>query len=252
MSQKLSSVLSPSFKALRQQLGLKEPDRRPMVDSCRADDSDFCLEAVAKGFLTRQQMLHAAECYRLGKSRSGKCIFWLIDAKGHCLEGHIGNGWVSEMLKHRYPDLAQYVRTRHCLFGLHLLSANCQQSSVNYQLTIAIVDSEPSAVILSELYPQMLWMAHASFMMLDLLEPLRGHKVTFFPRTDATMENYLDYCELADQARRTYQIDATVSNILEDHASPEQKFHKIDLVDFLFPTTDFTDYPRECKYLCHL
>ena len=44
-----------------------------------------------------------------------------------------------------------------------------------------------------------------------------------------------DFClEVADQARRKYHLDITVSSLLEDHATPDQKQRCIDLVDYIF------------------
>lgn len=236
---KFEEAFPDTFKNLRKQLGLKEPDRRPMVEICRADDSELCLQLTSRYGFTEESVHRAAERYRLGKSRSGKTIYWMIDRQGRLHDGHIGDRWVTQMLKSRCPDLAQYVIATHCLFGLHLLKSEGRDMKAgmnNPSVSVCIVESEPSAVILSELYPQSLWMAHVSpvFFTIDLLEPLQGHHVTLFPRTDAEMDNYLFCCELADQARRAYHLDITVSTFLEDHATAEQKAAKIDLVDFLF------------------
>ena len=97
-------------------------------------------------------------------------------------------------------------------------------------------DSPRSAVVLSEVYPDSLWLAAVEdvCMTIDLLEPLRGHQVTLFPRTDATMDSYLFSLELADQARRAYGLDITVSSILEDNCAAAQKSQCYDLVDYLF------------------
>ena len=115
-----NEVFCHTFKALSEELNLPT-EERSMVDCCRADDSELCLEAVGKGWLTDEQMRHAAERYRLGKSRQGKTIYWMIDEHGVCHDGHVGNSWISEILKRRYPEAAQYIRARHCLFGQHLL-----------------------------------------------------------------------------------------------------------------------------------
>ena len=117
---KLREILTPSFTALRQELGILER-RRPMVEECRADDSDFCQEVVSRGWLTEEQMHHAAERYQLGKSRSGRCIFWMIDRQGRVRDGHIGDQWVTEMLKARAPQLLGHWHAEHCLFGLETL-----------------------------------------------------------------------------------------------------------------------------------
>lgn len=230
---KLKDILTPSFASLA--AGIRgtanNSDRQlSLVEQCRADDSDFCRETVTGGWLDEEQMAHAAGLYRLGKSRSGRCIFWMIDESGRLRDGHIGDDWVSALLKARSPELLQQWNARHCLFGLHLIS-----SAEGHQ-NVAIVESERSAVILSELFPGQVWLStvYPANFTLDLLEPLRDHVVTLFPNTDPTMDCYLCWHEIADMARSTYHLDITVSDILEQHATQDQKARKIDLVDFLF------------------
>ena len=172
-------------------------------------------------------MAHAAERYRLGKSRSGRCIFWMIDELGRVLDGHIGNSWASLMLKAREPKLLSHWYATHCLFGQHLLST-CAP--------VCIVEKEATAVILSELFPDCVWLATVYPMNFNVFSfaALRGHSVTLFPHTDETMDSYLYWLELADQARRKYKLHVSVSDILEQRATPEQKARSIDLVDYLF------------------
>ena len=222
-------IFSHTFKALRETLEPSPQTFLPdatMVKSCRADDSDFCQEVVASQWLTEVQMRRAAERYRLGKSKSGKTIFWMIDEVGQVLDGHIGSSWVSQMLQHRYPDLLSGLPTLHCLFGLHLVTMG----------TVCLVESERSAVILSEIFPQYTWLAwvYTANLTIDRLEPLKGHRVVLYPRASETMEDYTFCSEIAAQARSLYALDITVNDILERHATPSQKAKNIDLVDFIF------------------
>ena len=66
---KLKEILTPSFR---------DCHRGSAPVAVASDDSDFCHEAVAKGWLTKEQMRHAAMRYQLGRSRSGKTIYWMI------------------------------------------------------------------------------------------------------------------------------------------------------------------------------
>ena len=229
---KLNEILSPSFRTLRRELGIPE-QRKPMVEAWRANDSDFCQEVVARGWLTEEQMAHAAERYQLGKSRSGRCIFWMIDQAGRVLDGHIGNSWVSVMLKAREPQLLREWHTEHCLFGAHLVGN--EKTKVYKNTTVAVVEREKSAVILSELFPEYLWLAtvYPANCNERTLRALQGCHVVLFPPTDETGDTFLAWLEVAEQARRQYSLDVTVSTILEEHASAEQKARHTDLVDFL-------------------
>ena len=314
---RISEILTPSFKMLRKELGIHEERKGSMVELCRSNDSDFCREVVAKGWLTEEQMAHAAERYRLGRSRSGRCIFWMIDEIGRVYDGHVGDTWVSTMLKAREPELLREWHTEHCLFGTQMLnltrkSQNRWSSESNVSLlrhcrvakeedevksqkrlrdeseghtertdyvgeaqgenleqrtesvfgslrskseenleeilikphaapsdrtdVVAVVESERSAVILSEVFPEYMWMASVYPMNLNVgtLQALCGHRVVLFPPTDETGETYLAWLEVADQARRELHLDISVSSVLEDGATEEQKRRKIDLVEYLW------------------
>lgn len=257
---KLQDILTPSFRALSQELGHKP--HRSMVEECRGDDSDFCQEVVSQGWLTEEQMHHAAERYQLGKSRSGRCIFWMIDRQGRVRDGHVGDGWVTEMLKARAPELLGHWHAEHCLFGLANTDDTdytdkkrgigkgetehiCEISGICVTKPVCVVESERTAVVLSEIFPEQRWMAsvYPANLSARLLEPLRGCQVTLFPNTDETGETFLAWMDVAYEARHSFSLDVTVSSLLEDHATEEQKRRRIDLLDFLFQCrTDYTDH----------
>ena len=93
-----------------------------MVEACRADDFDFFLPFIEAGRLTAEQMHRAAARYHLGKTRSGKPLFWMISETLDPLDAHIASDdWLSSLLKARQPLLQHWCPT-HCLFGQHLLS----------------------------------------------------------------------------------------------------------------------------------
>ena len=229
---KFEEVFQYTFKALRKKI---EPQVRkeidfmlpsmPMVEECRADEFDFFQPWIEIGRLSVEQMHHAAERYRLGKSKSGKPIFWMIDDMMCPQDGHIGDTWVSTLLKARESFL-DYWMVQHCLFGLHLLTEN---------KTICVVESEASAVVLSELFPESIWMAYATtpHLTTDLFAPLEGQTVIIYPRTDPTQSTYIFFRDLVDQTLRQYDLDLSVDTTLEDYATEDQKEREIDLVDFL-------------------
>ena len=232
---KWDEVFCDTFKVLRKQI---EPNIKhradfilpsmPMVDVCRADDYNFFTPFIDAGKLTIEQMHNAAERYHLGKTRNGQPIFWMIDDMQTPLDAHIGDSWISTRLKAREP-LLKYWQVQHCLFGLHLLMED------NSNPPIAIVESEQSAVILSELFPECTWMAYTTTLHLspDLFAPLEGRTVTLYPRTDPTLSTFLFFEDLADLVRRYYDMDITVDSTLEDHATADQKDRCIDILDFI-------------------
>ena len=229
-----------------------------MVDACRADAFDFFQPFIDAGRLTVEQMHHAAERYFLGKTKSGQPIFWMIDNLHRPLDAHIGDGWLSTLLKRREP-LIEGWRVEHSLFGLHLVNHgdwhvnhgdwhNDMSSVATYQgacprdlhrrntaNSFSIVESEASAVVLSALFPETIWMAYAttSHLSPDLFAPLQGRTVTIYPHTDPTLSTYLFFEELATLTRRLYHLDLRIDTTLEDHATASQKARCIDILEFL-------------------
>lgn len=250
-------ALRPQTSDIRHQVDFMLPSM-PMVEACRADAFDFFLPWIENGRLSVAQMQRACERYYLGKSKSGKAIFWMIDDMMEPLDAHIGANWISEFLKIREPVL-EYWPVEHCLFGLHLLcptemtertemtsqakglalTDNTDYTDFSSQREVArpvcIVESEASAVVLSELFPESVWMAYATTGHLtpDLFAPLEGQTVILYPRTDPTLSTYLFFSDLVDQTLRQYDLDLSVDTTLEDYATAEQKEREIDLVDFL-------------------
>ena len=170
----------------------------PLWEAWRSTDSVFCRAVVKCGYLTEEQMLRAAERYRLGRSRDGGVIFWQIDDLGRTRDGKImyyredchrdksrHPSWASARMK-AYYGYDGDLPVERCLFGLHLLTENSfkghtdftddtdflcagtafmlQESvvsvrSVCHKKSVCVVEAEKTAVICSELFPQSIWMA---------------------------------------------------------------------------------------------
>ena len=241
-------------------------------------ESAFCRAVVKCGYLTEEQMLRAAERYRLGRSRDGGVIFWQIDDLGRTRDGTImyyredchrdksrHPSWASARMK-AYYGYDGDLPVERCLFGLHLLETYPQplpkmegsrythgKNSADEHFTplhhregqggrspIAVVEAEKTAVILSERYPEYVWLAAGGLgeVQVDKFWPLRGHKVIMFPDTDPDGNAFKRWSEAATTVmQQPFWEDSPpirVSPLLETHATPEQKAAKIDLIDFLF------------------
>jgi len=233
---KWDDVFCNTFKAIsqrhaatiKQQVDFLLPSMA-MVNACRVNDFEGFDPFIAAGKLTTEQMHHATQRYHLGKTKSGQPIFWMIDDMMTPLDAHIGEGWISEQLKYRDPIL-NFWHAQHCLFGLHLLSGTVPSTQ-----SISIVESEASAIVLSELFPESLWMAYTttSHLYPELLAPLEGQTVTIYPRTDPTLSTYIFFRDYAEEVKCHYDIDLTIDPTLEDHATESQKARCIDILDFL-------------------
>ncbi len=233
---------------------------------CLSMDSQFCEAVVSCGYLTQEQMLHAACLYRLGASRQGGVIFWQIGQEGRVRDGKVmyylpdchrnkahKPTWVSYLLRRRDPFPNAAHETSHCFFGLHLMSEKRATLGTDPSVqpvvadicvspqscTVAVVEAEKTAVILSELYPQYIWLASGGLgeVQPDKFRALRGCKVILFPDTDPDGIAYSRWSNAAEEVMRSVFWEGSpsirVSRILEDHATEEQKRRKIDLVDFI-------------------
>ena len=114
--------------------------------------------------------------------------------------------------------------------------------SVCHKNTVCVVEAEKTAVIMSELYPQYVWLAAGGLgeVQVEKFRPLRGHKVVLFPDTDPDGTAFRRWSEAATLVmNQVFWEDSPpirVSPLLELHATPDQKSRKIDLVDFLSET----------------
>jgi len=222
------------------------------LEQCFRTDSPFCQALVANNILTDEQMHRAALRYHLGKTEDDGVIFWLIDANGRLQDGkimfyrpdcHRDHGrhptWVAHRLIRKKLLDSDYKAGR-CLFGLHLLNHDYDH---DYDPVVAVVESEKTAVICSELLPQIsspnpqpvIWMATGGMTNISepVLSPLRGRRIILFPDTDTTGEAYNKWLSVAIEASKEFRPQITVSNYLEDKATPEQKERKIDIADYI-------------------
>ena len=187
--------------------------------------------------------------------------------------------WVSALLRQRDPFPNSPHETSHCFFGTHLLTENCFKGhteiteiterpkgqieiterfptsyaqpvpealsvisviSVCPKKSVCVVEAEKTAVIMSELYPEYVWLAAGGLgeVQVEKFRPLRGHKVVLFPDTDPDGIAFRRWSEAATLVmNQVFWEDSPpirVSPLLETHATPEQKAAKIDLIDFLF------------------
>lgn len=226
---KFEDLFCDSFERILSDFKTNEDRLQEMVGLMRSDRSVFCQEMRAEPYLlSEEQVLQAAERYRLGGSRNGETVFWLIDEAGRVRDGMVGDTFASVLLKQR-GILDKAWCAQHCLFGMHLLA------EAQPRVPVAVVESARSAVILSEVYPTFVWLATGYPANLQLLTflPLRGRKVVCFPSVDPAGSNQLAWLEFAKDLR-TFGINISVSDFLEQRSSEAQKNQEIDLVDFLF------------------
>lgn len=129
-----------------------------------------------------------------------------------------------------------------CLFGEHLLNKYPNNP-------IALVEAPKSAVYGSLYYgfpkddTQLLWLAvyNLSSLSLAKVRVLKGRDVILFPDLSSTGNAYLQWSEKA----KKFEIELedtrfSVSNLLEENATEEQRINGLDIADFLI-NSDWRD-----------
>ena len=206
-----------------------------------------------------------------GRTRDGKIMYYREDCHR---DKSRHPSWASVRLKAYYGYDGE-LPVERCLFGLHLLTESHFKGhteitaiterpkgrmesterfptshaqpvpkalsvisviSVCDKKSVCVVEAEKTAVIMSEVYPQFVWMAAGGLSALsaEKLRPLRDHKVVLFPDTDPDGTTYACWKAIAKEASRSFLSPVYVSPLLERQATPEQKAAKIDIVDLLF------------------
>ena len=186
----------------------------------------------------QQAVLMACERYLIGFNsfNTGEMgdalIFWQVDDKRNIVnakriyyrfDGHRDKNMPPMVL---YPDNPQ------CLFGLHLLGEDPTKP-------IAIVESEKSALIMSIVMPEFVWMACGSLNNFNehILKPLRHRKIIAFPDVDYRRDRETCYSVSTDAWLKVasrlkaegWKISVDMS--LEKKATTPQRLDKCDIAD---------------------
>ena len=155
------------------------------------------------------------------------------------------SNWLSPSGRRAEPSQILDVEKNNSLDSFNSCSEKPSVSSVQSVVNIkgvCIVESEKSAVILSEKFTDFVWLSCGGLQSFrpELLSPLVNYKVIIFPDTDPTGDAFRQWSQVAIEAQRLYKFryPLRVSPLLESHASPEQKQRKIDLVDYLYEACD--------------
>ena len=145
------------------------------------------------------------------------------DKTGHRIkEPHSLVTWVHTELK--LPDFT----LRQCFFGEHMLTDKTTTK------TIAIVESEKTAIIATHFMSDFVWLATGGMngcFNKDAVGVLSGREVVLVPDLGAT-DKWKSKLPLLQSICK----QVLVSSILEDNATDEQKTNGLDIADFLLMT----------------
>lgn len=168
-------VYTPSYHFI-------EPDIIKRLQGQRNTFIDFLLTLFDK-----PKVAAAVERYRIGGDSSGRTIFPNLDQEGRCVGGAVipylvnGHRDKSRGASNIHAELKKKDKTLppqgdQVLFGSHLLRLYPTAS-------VGVVESQKSAVILSVIYPNLIWLATAGMTNFNarLLAPIYDRNVIAYP-----------------------------------------------------------------------
>jgi hypothetical protein len=185
------------------------------------------------------------ERYYIGTSKHwpGSTIFWQVDSMGKIRAGKIMlyNATKGKRIKkpfdhinwvHKAAKLTDF-NLKQCLFGEHLLNTDKGK-------TVAIVESEKTAIVSSIYFPNYIWLSVGQLngLSFEKFKPLSGRNVILFPDANGFEKWTSKAKALITEYPNTLII---VSDILEINVSDEEKQEGFDIADYLlqFPVSDF-------------
>ena len=174
--------------------------------------------------------------YQLGVTSKKDVIFFQLDIRGRCRTGKIMKydaetghrikdesqpsriTWVHSLMKQSGQLPADWQLTQ-CLFGEHLLAQHPEK-------TVALVESEKTAVICAGIMPRFLWLATGGKSMINnRLLVLKGRKIVAYPDIDG-------YATWIEKLAQFPDLHVTVSPILQRNATAEDIEAHIDIADW--------------------
>lgn len=189
--------------------------------------------------------------YRLGTSKKwpGATLYWQINCKGQIGQGKImlHDPDTGKRVKHPYPHVSsvhaqlnkQEQKPEMCYFGEHLLALHPNKS-------IAIVESEKTAVIMSAINNRVLWVATGSLSNLNTkrLKPFKQRTLILYPDLGA----YKKWQQKADEIKK-YGYDISISDLLEQKAAPDDIKEGYDIADYFIKQRLLASENKESEQL---
>jgi len=188
--------------------------------------------------LTDEQIQAIGENYALGATKTSEVIFWQIDIQGKVRTGKIMQynpdtgrrlkhesgaiDWVHNKLK-KIGTLPEDFNLQQCFFGEHLLKLYPEK-------TVAIVESEKSAIIASAIVSDSVWLSTGQLngLSIEKAKVLKGRNVILLP----DLSGYDKWCIKADEIKLFVECEIKVSTILEDIVTEAQRSKGLDIADY--------------------
>ena len=163
--------------------------------------------------------------FQLSASVRGAIVFWYIDETGrrcqgkmmwYGLDGHRRGGasTVSYDLSKRGLMMAD-ANMQHCLYGVHQIADRTID-------TVYVVESEKTAIIMTMLHPEHIWMATGGCSMLnrEVVGPLLDRRVMLIPDSgmygkwsEQVRKSGLRFCHVSDMMEQ-YEANTDIADIV--------------------------------------
>jgi hypothetical protein len=264
MKNKLVSVVSthPDAATIYNNLHLKTKQNKQPIKNERAFDviqtehltetlGDYKQNAFVQFLLSlfpddTEIVWQAVKRYFLGTFQ-GNAVFWQIDQSRQIRTGklmlyneqtgkriaktfisrndeeiEIKANWVHSKLR-KQGKLKKDFNLRQCFFGEHLLSIEKEKS-------VAVVESEKTAVICSICFPEFVWLACGGKknLKVESLKRFKQRHIILYPDADG----FAEWREIARNIQMQ-GMNVKVSTLIKDYAADEQKEEGYDLADYL-------------------
>lgn len=205
-----------------------------MNNSVLSKKPNYFINFLAK-IWNREKAEFLAKKYNIGNSIhwNGATTFWQQDMKGNVRTGKIilYNSDTGKRIKKYFPSWEHKKRKlnnfnlEQCFFGEHLIN-------IDRSKPIAICESEKSAIICSEFFPQFIWIATGGIHNLsrDKSKVLKGRNVILFPDVAA-------YDLWNDKVPKLTSLASfRISTLLEKNATEQERKDGLDIADYLLRT----------------
>ena len=185
------------------------------------------------------QVLQVCEDYFLGGDGEGGTIYWQVDEHNRPRSGKIIQydrqtgcriknatlpvSWVHKKLI-KAGQLPKDWTLSQCLFGAHLLPKRTDDP-------VCLVESEKTAIICAIRLSGCVWIATGGLnnFRLEPCQCLAGRNVIIYPDLGA----YDKWCVLAEKFSAKIGFQCTVSRLLEEKATEQERQNGLDLADYL-------------------
>jgi Domain of unknown function (DUF6371) len=210
--------------------------KKYLTESLRIQDKNnfiYFLECL----FTFEEVQNLIKRFAIGTASDFKTVFWQIDNEGYIRTGRVmlfdkftgkrskvvHQNWIHSILIKR--GLLKGFELKQCLFGEHQLLIETEKHK-----TVAIVESDKTAIIASYFMPEFIWMSAGAkgYLNAERMQPLANRKVILFPDTNA----FVEWSEKV-KTLRSVVPRLQVSNYLEKLLTEEQKKNGDDIADFL-------------------